>query len=583
MDGNSYFLILFSLTFLYGFSLAYAMTRIYKLHKFCSDWRYTKLFYVSIAVQVLIRLCTFAFMTWALPGSIEGKKVFFLLISIPDAVFLVSYFLLFLQMIRVFYFSHMENDLQMSLLVHFTKPRHFSATKILGVLTIIWLLVESGLYVLYFKGIVRNEDIQFELSSVNLLCSMFVFIFLIFLHINYSSTPFKSNTARDKLQRITSIMFLWTIARYIKGFYEIFVTIEPNIFIRNIHEIEKATLIQACSLVCMLILCEIICYITVLDYSFMAIFLFPDDEVIQHAGLFDHHGNVITEEDEERSLYQPRRSISETPNLLMDFNDITIISSLANKSQGLGELFKATYKGKDILYRKIEFPRMSGSVLEEINADIAAMKALDNSILVPFYGACFTLPAIGISTLYMKGGSLFSYLHESARILDIKEKIKLISIIARGLRDLHSQNKIHGHLSSHNILLDEQNEPKIADLGLEKVKKYAGAVLGYENKNAWSSPQIFREPYKTIIKAQSTDDVYSFGVIIWEIMTQQIPHDGKTLKILQQSVGLEGNILPIPNNLQPEIVRLLRGCWEFEPEKRPDFRHISVTLSGLLV
>lgn len=340
------------------------------------------------------------------------------------------------------------------------------------------------LYALFFKGYVSKTDIQYEIAHVNILCSLVILTFLIFLHINYAMTPFKSNISRDKVQKITSVMFLWTISRYVKGNYDLLIILQPNVLIRNIYDIENATLTQAISLVLMLTLCEIICYVAVLDYSFMTIFLFPDDEVVQHAALFDPHGHTVIEEDEEKYLLPVRLSIMDASNPLIDFKEVIIIDTLAKKVHGFGEIFRATYKGREICYRKVNFKRMTTSVLEEITTEIGALKSIENPILVNFYGACFTLPSICVATSYMKNGSLFAYLHESNRILDYNQKLDLISSIARGIRDLHSQNKIHGHLSTHNVLLDDAYSPKISDLGLEKIKKYAGDLLGYENKNA---------------------------------------------------------------------------------------------------
>ncbi|KAJ1702912.1 hypothetical protein LUZ63_002691 [Rhynchospora breviuscula] len=69
-------------------------------------------------------------------------------------------------------------------------------------------------------------------------------------------------------------------------------------------------------------------------------------------------------------------------------------------------------------------------------------------------------------------------------------------------------------------------------------------------------------------------DVFSFAVMMWELLTGKIPYE--YLTPLQAAVGLvqKGLRPTIPKNANPEIAKLIKRCWQQDPTKRPDFAEI---------
>ena len=63
----------------------------------------------------------------------------------------------------------------------------------------------------------------------------------------------------------------------------------------------------------------------------------------------------------------------------------------------------------------------------------------------------------------------------------------------------------------------------VSSLGLLKIKKFAGITKGYSNKSAWSSPEILSQRTNFALIQKPSDDVFSFGVLLWEIFTEEIP------------------------------------------------------------
>lgn len=102
-------------------------------------------------------------------------------------------------------------------------------------------------------------------------------------------------------------------------------------------------------------------------------------------------------------------------------------------------------------------------------------------------------------------------------------RMKIIMGITRGLNFLHTkENIIHGNLTSSNILLDEQYNPKIADVGLSRLMTSAGNT----NVIATAGTLGYRAPELSKLKnASIKTDIYSLGVIMLELLTGKSPSE----------------------------------------------------------
>lgn len=126
----------------------------------------------------------------------------------------------------------------------------------------------------------------------------------------------------------------------------------------------------------------------------------------------------------------------------------------------------------------------------ELNRDqlieLKAMKDLSNDNLVKFYGACIDIPNCILSE-YCPKGSLQDILENDNVKLDWSFRISLINDIVRGMNYLHhSAIKSHGALKSSNCLVDNRFVLKIADFGLQFLRKYTqDDVFNKESHSYW--------------------------------------------------------------------------------------------------
>lgn len=226
---------------------------------------------------------------------------------------------------------------------------------------------------------------------------------------------------------------------------------------------------------------EILSFFLVLSNQFMGVVVTESVEDSSTSGI-----SLQPRKDTDQSLMTENLlDVSTQPSYLgSKSEDINLKEKIASKPNALGEIYKCCYQEQEMAYRKIDFVRISGYVLEGINEEIESIRKMNSKFVVEIASLNNQNPTIGIITQHYPNGSLYNLLHNQNIILKPNEYIRFISSLAQGLRECHANNRFHGHLSSHNILLDDDNMPRISDIGIAKIKKYAGVVLGYSNKSA---------------------------------------------------------------------------------------------------
>ena len=92
------------------------------------------------------------------------------------------------------------------------------------------------------------------------------------------------------------------------------------------------------------------------------------------------------------------------------------------------------------------------------------------------------------------------------------------------------------------------------------------------NKNSYSSPEMLMDTKKICHKLNNENneknDIYSFGMLLWEIYTETIPFDVK-LSELKKYILEEKYRPEVSNEINKEIAELIRACWDSEINKRP--------------
>ncbi|KAK8863692.1 hypothetical protein M9Y10_011382 [Tritrichomonas musculus] len=196
-----------------------------------------------------------------------------------------------------------------------------------------------------------------------------------------------------------------------------------------------------------------------------------------------------------------------------------------------------------------------------------------NLFLLRFVGFTTSHPYT-IVTEYASQGSLYNAIHNKAGspILNGTQKTIIAMGIAYGMHRLHKIRVIHRDLKSLNVLLDENCLPKICDFGLSRYIDNPDTYLTVDiGTPHWMAPELFTSHDYT-----NKVDVYSYGIILWELLTGTYPFRGYNSVQIAYAVCKEDERPEIPrycgNSLTPDdLKKLIEQCWDKNPNTRPPF------------
>ncbi|KAG2126827.1 kinase-like domain-containing protein [Suillus clintonianus] len=220
-------------------------------------------------------------------------------------------------------------------------------------------------------------------------------------------------------------------------------------------------------------------------------------------------------------------------------DSLKMVPNFALPLGGLGDTFQCTLRNKAFKKEKIVAVKSikvrdddEGSIEEArkiILAEVQRWMSLCHDNLLPIYG---TTTGFGSSlpclvSPWMKNGSLTSYLSARNQTLPSATKFRLLSHVAAGLHFLHSNDIIHGNLSSNNVLIDDSHTALLADYGLSSVVSTCGELFQSYNCGAlrWTAPELINDDDQEFGNVSSRDsDIYSFGCIMLHVLSGKTPY-----------------------------------------------------------
>nr|CCA16589.1 protein kinase putative [Albugo laibachii Nc14] len=241
-----------------------------------------------------------------------------------------------------------------------------------------------------------------------------------------------------------------------------------------------------------------------------------------------------------------------------------------------GKVFRGKWSGRAVAIKVLVCQDLRSDIMAEFQSEVEIMSILRHPNICRLLGACMEPPNRAIVVELCQGGSLWNVLRLKRHSLTPKMRTKFLLDTAKGMSYLHhfKQPILHRDLKSPNLLVDSDYTIKISDFGLARVKAHVQTMTGNCGTVQWMAPEVLGN-----LKYTEKADVFSFGIVVWEVMTGECPYEG--LSQVQAALGvLSRNLRPgIPKNCPPFFQRLMRSCWDRQADLRPSFSQIIVALS----
>uniref|UniRef100_A0A3Q4I6S7 Mitogen-activated protein kinase kinase kinase 12 n=3 Tax=Pseudocrenilabrinae TaxID=318546 RepID=A0A3Q4I6S7_NEOBR len=243
------------------------------------------------------------------------------------------------------------------------------------------------------------------------------------------------------------------------------------------------------------------------------------------------------------------------------FEEISDLQWVGSGAQGA--VFLGKFHGEEVAVKKVRDIK---------ETEIKHLRKLKHPNIITFKGVCTQAPCYCILMEYCAQGQLYEVLRAGRKITP-SLLVDWSMGIAGGMNYLHLHKIIHRDLKSPNMLITHDDLVKISDFGTSKELSDKSTKMSFAGTVAWMAPEVIRnEPVSEKV------DIWSFGVVLWEMLTGEIPYKDVDSSAIIWGVGNNSLQLPIPESCPDGFKILLRQCWNCKPRNRPSFRQILLHL-----
>uniref|UniRef100_A0A4W6F180 Mitogen-activated protein kinase kinase kinase n=1 Tax=Lates calcarifer TaxID=8187 RepID=A0A4W6F180_LATCA len=259
--------------------------------------------------------------------------------------------------------------------------------------------------------------------------------------------------------------------------------------------------------------------------------------------------------------YSTEHKHSQEESWEVPFEEISDLQWVGSGAQGA--VFLGKFHGEDVAVKKVRDIK---------ETEIKHLRKLKHPNIITFKGVCTQAPCYCILMEYCAQGQLYEVLRAGRKITP-SLLVDWSMGIAGGMNYLHLHKIIHRDLKSPNMLITHDDLVKISDFGTSKELSDKSTKMSFAGTVAWMAPEVIRnEPVSEKV------DIWSFGVVLWEMLTGEIPYKDVDSSAIIWGVGNNSLQLPIPESCPDGFKILLRQCWNCKPRNRPSFRQILLHL-----
>ncbi|XP_065586306.1 mitogen-activated protein kinase kinase kinase 21 isoform X2 [Cyrtonyx montezumae] len=317
-------------------------------------------------------------------------------------------------------------------------------------------------------------------------------------------------------------------------------------------------------------------------------------KIRQRLGIFP--ANYVTRQPRGAAGEEPAGSLTEIDFQHLELQEIIGVG-------GFGKVYRATWRGREVAVKaaRQDPDEDITATAESVRQEAKLFAMLRHPNIIALHGVCLREPNLCLVMEFARGGSLNRVLAAAAsssssaaapgaarggRRIPPHVLVNWAVQIARGMLYLHDQAIVpilHRDLKSSNILLLEKMERddicnktlKITDFGLAR-EWHRTTKMSAAGTYAWMAPEVIKSSLFS-----KGSDIWSYGVLLWELLTGEVPYRGIDGLAVAYGVAVNKLTLPIPSTCPEPFAKLMKECWEQDPHVRPSFAIILEQLTAI--
>ena len=276
--------------------------------------------------------------------------------------------------------------------------------------------------------------------------------------------------------------------------------------------------------------------------------------------------------------------LARSPSVLdIPFSDIVMDDVI--DSGAFGEVYRARWCGNRVAVKQLRGATVTDKSRASFQREIFVMNCLRHPNIVLLLGACQTPPHLCIVMELLLGGSLYHMIYDNGYKMTLKQIQQVSLDITCGLQYLHGINILHRDLKSKNVLLTNNQFPcqaKLCDFGLARMRQETATMTGNIGTVHWTAPEIMNSK-----RYRFTADVYSFGMVLYEMASGKLPFADKIPMAVMVSVVINKERPPMDEVKSRHgddslLQKVIEKCSEWEESKRPNITEVVSMLTELV-
>ncbi|XP_072042552.1 mitogen-activated protein kinase kinase kinase 20-like [Amphiura filiformis] len=238
---------------------------------------------------------------------------------------------------------------------------------------------------------------------------------------------------------------------------------------------------------------------------------------------------------------------------------------------GFSTVYQATWRQSILKRQEVAVKR-----LHKVNpSEVEIMSKLDHPNIVKLLAVLDESPDYFLIMELCTGGSLRSYLDQRhGNRLPLDQLCNLAKQAALPLKYLREMEILHKDVKSPNYLIAKGKILKLTDFGIAKNLKETMSNATQSASYPWMAPELMKD-----LKLSPTYDIHSYGVVVWELLTLEVPFQGLEPQVVVMRICGDNERPPIPPDCPQPIADLLRKCWAVDWRKRPSIDEVLSVIS----